>query len=250
MTRKIYKNDPIFEAICEFRFSVEAPWDDDARARVMLEFQRVYGDPPTPFNRYTAALSTDAQGRPSLPPEQVDTHEHARFTRDEGRVRAIVGDTSVSAHSLRPYMGWERYRPAIEEAYQLYLDARRPSQLLRVGLRYINRFEVGADGIPSAFLVGAPSTHPAPFPALREHVHRDEYEWADGPRIVIVTASARIDDRLVLVVDLDVSAAPDVALHDRAAVFSLIDDLHKRERDIFERVISEKAREVFDGNPA
>ncbi len=250
MTRRIYKNDPIHEAICEFRFACDAPWDDDARARIAQEFQPFSPEPPKPLNRHTALLSTDPQGRPSITPEQVETHEHTLFTRDDGRVRAIIGGASVSAHSLRPYMNWERYRPTIEQVYRLYVAARRPSQLQRIGLRYINRFEVGADGVPAAVVVGAPPVKAAPIPALREHVHRDEHEWDDGARVTIVTVSARVEDRLVLVVDLDVSAVPEVEVDDHAAVLSIVEDLHNRERDVFEKVVTDKAKEVFDGSPA
>lgn len=247
VTRRSYKQNPIHEALCEFRFDASGPWDPVVQGRFWLEFQKEY--PGTPERRQvnTAAFHLGPATSGLIlgaPAEQI------RFPSADGRVMAIVGHNVLSVHSLRPYPGWEMFQPRIERALSLFCQIASPSGLSRIGLRYINRFEVGADHMPSEFLRCAPSDPLEPSTTLRSHAHRNEHLWPDGELLVVTHASAVAAEQRSLVLDLDVVHAWEGAPGAIDNAMTVVEHLHDREGAEFERLITDAARRVFDGDDA
>ena len=49
---------------------------------------------------------------------------------------------SCSVHMLRPYKGWETFRPQIQQALDAYSRIAEPEGITRIGLRYINKITI------------------------------------------------------------------------------------------------------------
>ncbi len=244
MTHRIYKQNPIHEALCEFRFGAPGAWDPVAQSRFWQEFQKEYIGKPDRHRVNTAAfhLGTAKSGLVFGPQA-----EQFRFVNESGQMVAIVGEGLLSVHSLGSYPGWEMFRPQIERTLSLFCQIAAPAGLTRIGLRYINRFDVALDSPPSDFLHCAPSGQMDPSTALRSHAHRNEHVWPDGDLLVVTHASAIESGRRSLVLDLDVVRVWDEAEGMVTDAMEIVDRLHSREGAEFERLITDEARRVFDG---
>lgn len=241
MSRRTYRNPPIQEALCEFRFAGGASWNVTLQARFVQEFQQEFGGRVEEQTVYAAALLLG-----HAPPGLVTgpKAQQLRFIPDDENAPVIVGENTLSVHALAPYPGWDAFRPRIERALEVYLRIAQPSGITRIGVRYINRFEVPTASRPSEFLGDAPDT----AGSLRAHTHRDEHQLDQNDLLIVMSASALEGDRRALVLDLDlIHEWPDPAEAGLSAM-GTVDRLHEREGVEFERQITDTARGVFDGD--
>ena len=244
MTHRTYAQNPIHEALCEFRFDAPGGWDPVAQSRFWLEFQKDFDGAPMRRQVNTAAFHLGPANSGLVFGEPTDQF---RFPSADGRCVAIVGHNLLSVHSLRPYMGWDAFQPLISRALARFCEISSPTGLLRIGLRYINRFDVGRDEKPSRYLRCAPSDQVDPSTTLRSHTHRDEHVWPDGETLVVIHASAVSEDKRSLVLDLDVVHTWNDGVGAISEAMSVVEGLHAREGAEFERLITDTARSVFDG---
>ena len=101
----VYKNPPIVEAICEFRFSADTDWDLTIPGRLHERLGSEYTGKPrsqevvqAELDRETSALRvSQAVARVQLPSA-------------DGTRMVAVGPRVLSVHVLKPYPGWEEFR--------------------------------------------------------------------------------------------------------------------------------------------
>ena len=115
--RPRYRNSPIQEALCEFRFVPETEWDDTIPAKL----QSLLGDEYSTDSRQQRAVQVNLN---------VDPERAASLSFEEGLARVLlqdlggnrvvgVGPNVVSIHMLQPYQnaedssrgGWEEFGP-------------------------------------------------------------------------------------------------------------------------------------------
>ena len=60
-----------------------------------------------------------------------------------------VGPFVVSYHRAKTYVGWERFRPELEETVDILFAAAENLRVTRIGLRYLNAFNARQHGITS-----------------------------------------------------------------------------------------------------
>lgn len=242
MARMKYRRDPIAEALCEFRFAGGATWEQGSQTALHEALRDAY--PMTPeVHKLLSAQLKFSEGGPEL--TQSDSTDRMKFSDGAGRV-AFAGQDVLSVHVLAPYPGWEELRGAIESAYGAYRRVLSPTGLLRIGVRYINRFDAAVDVSPDQLLSCAPRGRNDERSALAAHTHRNEYLLLSGETLVVSSASAVDTGVRSLVLDLDVIRAwprADGPMDDAMAV---VDRLHEIEGEEFERVITERARGMFD----
>jgi uncharacterized protein (TIGR04255 family) len=242
MARAKYRRDPIAEALCEFRFVGGATWGQTTQATLHEALREAYPE-AVEVQQILSAQIRFSQGGPEMTPG--DTTDRVKFSDGRGRV-TFAGPGVLSVHALSPYPGWETLRDAISLAFSAYRRVMSPTGLARIGVRYINRFEVGADVAPARMLACAPRPRTEASAALVTHSLREEYLLESGETLVVSSASAADGGLRSLVLDLDVIRVwpgGDGPLEDGMAV---VDRLHDVEGVEFERVITEQAKGVFD----
>ena len=253
--RRQYKNPPIHEAICEFRFSPKGDWEPTLPDKLRLELSEEYAGESRESRVVEVDIDLHDDSRPNLRLNEGPARTQL-VTRDATRMVG-VGPDVLSVHMLRPYqhpgsgnlVGWEEFRHRIEDALDAYSAVAGPLDVEQVGLRYINTFVIPQEHpLVEKYLRFVPSTLTGiPVDAVG-FVSRGEYTYKDGIHLVLSQGLISADPpELVLLVDLDLvwQAETPVEMGD---ALTITHDLRDRERVAFEAVITDAARELFDGN--
>lgn len=255
MQRRRYKNPPIDEALCEFRFLPDQDWDLTIPGRLHGELGDEYSGKPQ--EQRVANITLNAQeGQP------------ARFSYEEGSARTQlvtedgkrligIGKDVLSVHMLRPYQdplhpeesGWDEFRPRIERALGAYWKVMQPRGVNRVGIRYVNKIVIPKRlvRVESYLKSALPDVSGLPD-RLASFMSRVEYHYGDGVRLVLSQGATDAPRGHVgFLLDLDVIWETTESVGQDEAV-EKANDLRTRERDAFEAVVTDRARELFDAD--
>lgn len=249
MTRRTYKNPPIVEALCEFRFAPSSEWNLTIPGRLHDEFKTEFPGQPQQEKLTTAniVLVPPGDAPPAFSLQQG--FGRVRFPTSDGKALLAVGPDVLSVHVLSPYPGWEAFRPRIEFALAAYAKVARPVGVSSVGIRYINRIDVGKPSVPlSQLFTCVPKELVEEARELTAFLRRDEWRYDDGVKLILTFANIPPqDDCAAVLVDLDVIWAGETP-RPVDGTLELVDLLRHRERSAFEALISEDLRRQFDGD--
>ena len=246
--RNKYKNPPIEEAVVEFRFVPGQEWDLTIPGKLHEhpDIKSQYPGKPRTQKLLEAAFQAGSGQPPNLAVREgvgrIQLVDHG------GRHLISLGSDVLGVNILRPYDGWEQFRPRIEAALRAYSEVAQPTGASRVGVRYINKIVLpGREiNIGTYFRYGLPSVPGLPS-KMAGFMSRVEYIYNDAVKLLLTRASVDAPEgQLAFLVDLDViwEGAEPKGL-DR--IMEVIDDLHEREGEAFEAIITDAAREVFNG---
>jgi uncharacterized protein (TIGR04255 family) len=130
---KKYEKPPIIEAVCEFRFSGKSKWDLTIPG---LIYDSVKDEYPQKEQLRELVVEADAK------PPRGQFVDKVRFKNEDGKQFIQVAPLQISVHRLAPYLDWESFLPTIKKAFEAYRKVGEPSALSRIGVRYINAFDI------------------------------------------------------------------------------------------------------------
>ncbi len=250
-----YRNPPIEEALCEFRFEPSQEWDLTLPGRLHVKLGEEYAGKPREQRVVEANLEVPGGDRP--PNLKLGQHlAKVQFLTEAGNRLVGVGPDALSIHMLRPYQdpardaksGWLEFEPRIQRALSAYWDVAQPKGVSRIGVRYINKIVV-----PSGDLAEMGEYLKSSMPVVaglpeeaRATISRAEYVYSDDVRMILTQGSAdTAPGQVGLMLDIDVIWEKTEPL-ERPEALLLARDLRVREREAFEVIITDKARELFD----
>lgn len=249
-SRRRYRNPPIIEAVCEFFFAPGLDWDPTLPGKLHSRLSNDY--PGTP--RHQKSVELGVQFREGSP-HNFQVGEGPRkvqlVTEDEKRIVG-VGPNTLSVHMLRPYqdphdsdnVGWDEFRPRISRALDAYWEVIQPQGVTRIGIKYINKLAVSGEVATAKEYLRCALPEVDGLPThLLNLMSQVEYAYQDGVRLIL--SQGRVENGFIL--DIDVIWESQDALA-RKDTDSRIDDLRTRERQVFEAVITDKARKLFDAS--
>lgn len=248
--RRVYSKPPIVEAVCEFRFSGGPGWDWTIPG---LFFEKVKAGFPQKRQQNIVELSMSATEQQVTPMVKGGV-ARMQFLSATGDKLITVGPEMLSAHwaKMAPdeyYPGWEAFRPHIESAYQNYLAIAGPEDVVRIGLRYINRINVAGEAINLGAYLRNPPQLPDELPQdIGMFVSRTVVAYDEATTLALIMASPQDAQpgTVSVVLDLDlVYANPDGVLDPNQAM-AKVDVLRALERDAFEALITDDSRRLFD----
>ncbi len=148
---------PIVEAVIGVTARAESAWEESA---VSEQFKQRLPEYPSVQShreiRHEIKVTADAQpeqavhdmGWRGLRCESADKLHIAQFNRD-----------GFSFSRLKPYQSWERFYQEGMRLWGLYNEIAQPSEIQRIGLRFINRIEFSQDEVKlEDFLENPPKT--------------------------------------------------------------------------------------------
>ena len=147
-----YTNPPLREAVCEFRFQEGEAWDQAIPGLIYAAMRAQFPRRLSTAQSQVVASSgmQSLEGSFPQPPQfelQLIREEPFRFWREEDESGYIgVAPYRLSVHHFNPYPSWKRYREIIVQGVRNYLEVVEPSQIQRIGLRYINDIDLGEGG--------------------------------------------------------------------------------------------------------
>lgn len=235
----------------EFRFKPSQEWDLTMPGRLHVLLREAYRGKPREERHFEASLLAAAGAAAGVSVRQG--LGRVQLVSEDGTRIVAIGPDVLSVHMLRPYQsagaerGWDEFRPRIEAALNAYWQVCEPSGVLRIGLRYINKIVLAeSDADLSRFLTTAPSRVQGLPEDFAGFAARSNYVYPDGVQLFVTHATAdAVDDQRAILVDVDLGMESDDVLSQEAALRTA-DDLRIRERDAFESLITDAAREIFD----
>ncbi|MGH7451598.1 MAG: TIGR04255 family protein [bacterium] len=224
--RKHYKNPPIIEAICEFKFQPNPSWNP---AVPDLIYEKVKTQFP---QRETMNGLREDEPAPSA---------KTKFRRADGSALLQVSPKLLAINQLRPYPTWPQFKKTILEAYAIYRELAQPAGITRLGLRYINQIEIPEPKIEiGRFLRGCPEGYHKLFLST-------EFPFAaEQENLAMILAHVPHDegDFSRFYLDLDYGAFP-VTVMAPETIATILERAHDRIEQIFETSLTGETRRLF-----
>lgn len=249
--RRRYRNPPIEEAVCEFRFRPGRDWDLTIPGKLHTQLASEYPGPPR--EQRTTELTVEGDGAPSGTTTVRQGISRVQLVTADARRLVGVGKDVLSVHLLRPYQpdrtlgGWEEFRRRITDAVRAYWSVTGPLGVLRIALRYINRVELPGGLADASRFVRYALEGPKGLPEmpLRYFMSRD-YRYEDGVDLHLRYGTPGLAaDPSEAFLDIEVVWETAEPIGETDAVVKT-DLLRDRERRVFESLITDSARESFD----
>jgi uncharacterized protein (TIGR04255 family) len=137
-----YRKPPVIEALCEIHFA-QSSWDNTVPGAF---YERVKDNFPEKRQRtiqeaqFKLGPEQAAAGVRQLPPWM-------QFLSDEKhRIIQLAQDLLV-VNQLAPYPHFEEWEPDVYRALRIYSELAQPKNVVRLGLRYINRVPIPGEQI-------------------------------------------------------------------------------------------------------
>ncbi len=247
MSHERYAHPPIVEAVVEFRFAGGLEVSDELLASLRAALSQDYPGE----TRISNQIQMQAQlGEAGLSAAAQSSVHKFLFPSADGLRLVGVGHRSLSLHVLKPYPGWPDFKSRVETALDVYRETVAPDAIVGLAVRYIDQVVLPADPdlILAEYFVGLPA-RPAAMPGglASFHVVTQAVEPETATTAVLTLASGQrtLEGGATVLYDLNLirdCSEPPVGFEGWQEP---LDELHTRQRDIFEQSITEKTRELF-----
>jgi len=243
MGRK-YKNPPIVEALCEFQFISEQPWDLTLPGLIYEKIKDEFPDKQQQDGISVQFLPTERGFEYKIEPGSPRVQFHRK---DKSALIQVAPDLLV-INQLKPYPTWNEFKPMILKNFQIYKEVARPKGFRRIGLRYINIVEFDKSPIELKDYFQFYPFIPEGLPQIHgSFVNRVEFPYEQGKERLILTLATVIPTKpnvLSILLDLDyVMAAPEYIPLD--GVSDWLEKAHEEIEKAFEACITDEARKIF-----
>ncbi|MDD1675352.1 MAG: TIGR04255 family protein [Methanomicrobiales archaeon] len=240
-----YVNPPITEAICEFRISLNTPWDLTVPG---VYYERVKDE--LPVREQKRVRSVEVKMAEEGLREELLINERMHYFTADRNIGIQVGPHLLAVNMLRPYSSWNRFRPRIEHAFRVLRDIVDVQELDGLGLHYINVIEM-PEGPPDLreYLSLIPpfgEILPARPESLIVGCEIPFAEGRDACRIEITDALSERKDGTAFLLDIEYYLSSPHTIPANDAV-GWLEPAHDQVVHIFEACLREPARELFSG---
>ena len=260
-----YKNPPIDEAMCEFTFqgaSRPGVWDLTLPGRLAQHpsIASVYDGPAEQQNVNQIFAQLGSEQGAMIGPNLAMSTSLLRVlipTRDRSAILG-VGAGTLSISSLRPYEGWQRFKPRVQTALRAYCEVSGHSLVTRLVLKYVNRLVVAtphAEVLAEYLLDITPElivSGQGDGPRIRAHTtayhQRKEFHTEDETRIYVTQATLQPAVPGTVEALLDIEVVKDSELMNIDSAMDVVEHLHSVEGAIFEGLVTDTARRSFDAS--
>ena len=241
---KKYKNPPVVEAVCEFRFEPSGRWDLTVPGLVYEKLKGAF-----PKRRAAKLLEASVEVGQQGVEQKLTTMEGMEFLRDDEKAFVRVAQDMLSVHQLRPYPAWPQFVPLIRQGFEAFCEVAKPNGLHRIGLRYVNRIEIPTASVE---LEEYFHFHPSVGPDLPQEYGRFlvAIEIAyDGQRDMLrlqaIGPPVAPATSVVAILDLDYFLAQPGGIR-LNEVFEWLQTAHTRVEVVFEGCITDRLRGIFE----
>jgi len=239
-----YKNPPLIEALCEFRFSETTPWDVTVFGNyynlVKGEFsqKRELRDVSMSLQRQERGFTGDIKGGGI----------RMQFVKADESAMVQIASHRLIVNKLKPYKSWEVFKSLIQDRLEDYQKVVEKATCRRVGLRYINRFDFPAKG----FMVGAYLGQSDIFPPRLKQagppfLMRLEVPQNEDELLLVTMGTTESDrpDQVSVLLDIDYVRTNIQGLSEKDLLAHL-DAAHDHIETVFELCLTDDLRRQFN----
>jgi uncharacterized protein (TIGR04255 family) len=243
LERKIYKNPPLIEALCEVYFS-ETQNDLTLFGKFEDSVREDY-----PEKRELKNIGFEENFSPeNFHSKQIDNGLMMRFSKSDNSELIQITQNLLTFNKLKPYAGYEDFKSNFSNVFDKYLGLSKPKYSERIGVRYIDRVVIDesdfrlqdyfnfsfnfADeefGFINAFSIDVQITP-------KHNIHRLLFS--------LKSIQSTEEGKLEFLLDMyDTFEAHKIV--DKDFILNTLDEAHENVEHLFEGVITEKTRELF-----
>ena len=236
-----YKRPPISEAVVEVRIASPLALATVERVRDRLrEYYPLEG-------QIRAANLEIGETTARVLGEQVQGY---RLTAADAASLVSVTTQFISTSRLPPYDGWELFIADARRNWEIWKRAVGWQKIARVGVRFLNRLDIPAEGPVSiddylTFTIKGP---PLDLPPMHSFAIQEARPLGRDNCQLVLNAGL-VPSSLVkttsLLLDIDVSRIDDLPQNDEG-LWALVDRIREYKNSLFEACITDRARELFD----
>ena len=246
LRRRVYPKPPIVEAVVDLRFSEGT--GGDILSTLSQRLGRQYSGEQKRQHRVEVSARIEEEAVAT----ETRRIPHVTFLRSPDGLRLLgCGPDVLSVHVLAPYPGWESFIDQAKEAVgALYAGPHASATVATLTVRYIDRIELPDVGASFSDLLTVIPARPQGMPPQLAglYVTMQTTDPGDGTTASLVVGSTPTDEsnRPALIYDLSVQRSGQPLSGLEGDEWSRIaEDLHRRQREIFEASITDAARELF-----
>ena len=240
-----YKNPPIVEALCEFQFIEKEPFDNTIPGLFYKEIQERY---PKKIEQKGLSFAVNPKEGKIVP--GVEMLGRMQFFNKDNTSLIQIGPNLLAVNFLKPYPGWEVFKPQIIKHLDIYKKLIPPAGFKRIGLRYIDKIEIplinNSIAIEDYFKL-APS-YPPGLGAHYDSVSiRMEFPYEGGRDKLIVALTSATPEKegfgaFILDMDYFISSNDKIDIVEQ----EWIENAHANIESAFESIIADKCRSIFE----
>lgn len=237
-----YAKPPIVEALVQLTFLNGKPWTEIEGA-LIAEFSGTH-----PVSQRLRQLQLQAR----WDQQAVSTTTDEQFFRwmlsdKSGANRVGFAANVLSIHVVGAYPGWAEFRPRIADAFRRYASIAAPGALAQVGIRYIDRIQLPPGSDVARYFRALPAQLPSqPLGFDDFQVTTSTLEPQSGVRSTLTLLSSKPPDGEHRDVLYDLNLTHDCPAESPPDSWDpLIEQLHQRQKDIFEESITDETRALF-----
>lgn len=244
-----FNKPPIIEAVIDFDCSMAPGFSIE---ELQNELRLAYRDNYPAFRPQFISAQT-IHATPEGPPKVEFKHELRAFQFVSADKKQIVQARveGFSFNRLEPYDSFDSYLPEIERTWLLYKDISKPVDIRTIRLRYINKMllpMVDKESIDLEQYIFSsprmPNSSGLSYIGFAQQQHALDH--STGFIAAIQLASQPIQEKnLPIVFDITVSSGIRLQIDDWASISSIVDSLRQLKNRIFDTILTEKCKSLF-----
>lgn len=247
---KTYKNPPLLEAVCEFRFVTNG---NHSAEQIASFYEMIKGSFPIQkkgkINKVEFRIDTEKTPEENKGSISQDFYEFEQYFSEDEKYFIQLDGGRMSIHRIKPYTAWSQFLPLIQAVYSTYLETFKPTELSRMGVRYINEIILPAEGFTFSDYFTLSASVPSLDENSRQSIFLGSVFEQEGGRDAI---KVQFGDKQLpeggpseaFVLDLDYFLVNATVALD--AVDGWLTTAHTNLENVFEGIVTEKTKQSFD----
>ena len=247
---KTYKNPPLTEAVCEFRFAIDGAHSGE---QVSAFYKKIKGNFPLQkkgkMHQLQFKIEADKTPEENKQSFNQDFREFEQYFSTDEKYFVQLDGGRVSIHRIKPYTAWGEFLPLVQNVYHSFIESFSAEKVERIGIRYINEIVLPTDGFSFAdyFTVNAS------LPSLENNIQLsiflgsvfEQEKGRDAIKVQFVEKQV-VEQTLnrTFVLDFDYFLVnPVVAFGE---IDAWLNTAHTNLENVFEGMVKEKTKQLFD----
>ena len=238
----VYHTPPLVEALCEFHFEPDTPWDDTIPGLLYHELRADF-----PEREQVQRLQLTVTATENVINPQFAQMSQVRLLNSERTSLIQIAPYLLTVNRLQPYAGWDAFVAIVQRGYAAYRDIAQPLHLRGIIVRYLNQFTFAATPLAlETYFNFYPYTGDN-FPTMSGFAASAQFAFADARDMLLVQMRPLAEQQpqhvaIQLELSYFLNAPRAVALDD---ALDWVTQAHQHIEDIFEACITGQLRERF-----
>ncbi len=239
---------PSVEAIIDIRATpTDIPNEESLKNFVQEKFRNYQYRDSSRAIRYQATVSTN---QPPTHTIQDMGWRGVHFQSEDQKYIAQFNRDGFTLNRLEPYQSWDQFQTEAMRLWNGYAEFVKPTQIHRVGLRYVNRIQMPAGELHfEDYIEVAPSTPKGLDLPVSGFMHQDTVVVAEHPYAVNIIKTVQPPNPLTgpgygLILDIDVITTQPFDSDD-TRLKNHLDEMRWLKNKVFFGTIKQKSLEMF-----